>query len=76
MLAAAFAGAAVVAATARRGDDGVIFFAVEGAGTGEFFDGVDGDEAFDEDFEEFDEEAEFLDRDERGRRIPRRGAAP
>src|SRR5204862_7772075 len=49
------------AAATRQGDDGVIALAKDAAGTGEFLQRVDGKKAFDEDFEQFDEAAVFLD---------------
>src|ERR1700761_9815626 len=51
LLAAAFAHAAIVTAAARHGRYGMILFAVHGAGAGECFYRVDGDEAFDKDLE-------------------------
>jgi len=44
----------------------VIAFAIDAAGVSGFFDGGDGEQAFDEDFEEFDEAAVFLHGDDEG----------
>jgi len=48
------------AAWASESDDGVIAFAEHASRSGKFFQGADGQKAFDEDFEEFDEAAVFL----------------
>src|SRR5579859_3932460 len=54
-------GAAAAAGVATGdGDDGVVAFAIDTAGVGGFLDGGDGQQAFDENFEEFDEAAVFL----------------
>src|SRR6266478_6369663 len=49
-----------------EGDDGVVALAEDAAGAGGLFKGVDGEKAFDENFEELDEAAEFLDRNDQG----------
>src|ERR1700722_7335860 len=45
---------------AASGNDGVILLAVENMLPGEFLDAVDGYQALDENFRQFDEETEFL----------------
>ncbi len=58
------AAAAIV--VAGHGDYGVIALAIKTASAGNFVKGIDGDEAFDEDIEEFDEAAVFLHGDDEG----------
>jgi len=52
--------AAAAGIAAGDGDDGVVALAIDAAGVGSFLDGGDGQQAFDKDFEEFDEAAVFL----------------
>ena len=61
-----FALTARAAFVAGHGDYGVIAFAVKAAGARGFFEGIDGDQAFDKDVEEFDEASEFLHGDDEG----------
>src|SRR5437660_11586644 len=58
------AAASGILPAAGNGDDGVIVLAVDATGIRGFFESADGEQAFDEDFEEFDEAAVFLDGDD------------
>ncbi len=52
------------ASSASEGDDGVIAFAQHATRAGKFFQSADRKKAFDENFEEFDEAAKLLDRND------------
>ena len=61
---AAAGAAAARAAGFSHGDDGAIAFAIDAAGAGGFFKGADGEQAFDEEIEQLDEAAVFLNGDD------------